>query len=159
MQSSRRFHRDVTAVMSDFPGFLRSDLLDPVPGAQADHVIVFSFASRADLDNWLDSEERRSMLDRIGPLIEGERTFNVVGGFAGWFGPNDAGGPVAWKQAVVVLVALFPTSVSLRYLQLQIVPDLPWVLGVFTLNVIAIVILNWFLMPLVTGWFGSWLRR
>ncbi len=42
----------------------------------------------------------------------GERTVNVVGGFAGWF---EAGGPAPvrrWKSAAVVLLGLIPVSLA-----------------------------------------------
>jgi hypothetical protein len=53
--------------MEHFDGFLRSDHLPPVPGVQDDHVVVFSFASKAALDRWLESDERRDLLTDLAP--------------------------------------------------------------------------------------------
>lgn len=154
----RRAHGEITAAMRHFQGFLHSELAEPVPGIQDDHVVVFAFDSRADLDRWLESDERRQALARIEPLIEGERTLNVVGGFAGWFSLDGDDAPPRWKQAVAVLLALYPTTLGLGILQRQVAPDVPWVTALFVSNVVGIAILTWLLMPLVTRWLARWLR-
>jgi antibiotic biosynthesis monooxygenase (ABM) superfamily enzyme len=111
-QAFNVLYEDVAGRMRSFPGFLGSDLLQPVDGVQEEHVIVASFASRPDLDRWLQSDSRAEWLDKATPVIQGERTINVVGGFGGWFPavPNRPRGPKRWKQAVAVLLALYPTS-------------------------------------------------
>jgi antibiotic biosynthesis monooxygenase (ABM) superfamily enzyme len=160
--AEEEFHRvqaRMLRAMEQFEGFLRSDLLPPVPGVQEDHVIVFSFASKAHLDRWLESDERRQLLTDLAPLIEGERTLNVVGGFAGWFPAPGLPQPVRWKQAVAVLLALFPTTLTLGFLQRWLVPDIPWTAALFVSNVLGVSVLTWLLMPLVTRWLGGWLRR
>jgi uncharacterized protein len=154
-----RVHARMVLAMERFEGFLRSDLIAPVPGVQDDHVIVFSFASKQHLDRWLDSDERRELLEQLAPLMEGERTLNVIGGFAGWFPAPGGSRPVRWKQAVAVLIALFPTTLTLNALQRWLAPDVPWVPALFVANVLGVAVLTWFLMPLVTRWLDSWLRR
>ena len=158
-EAFRRAHVEVTAVMRGFDGFLSCDLAEPIPGVQDDHVVVFAFESRADLDRWLGSSERREVLELIEPLIEGERTLNVVGGFAGWFDFDGTTQPPRWKQAVAVLVALFPTTLALGFLQRNLAPGVPWVPALFVSNVLGIAALTWLLMPLVTGWLSRWLSR
>lgn len=144
--------------LAGFPGYLRSEVFDPIPGVQDETVVVFSFDSRRHLDAWLASEERRSMLAEIEPFLEGERTVNVVGGFAGWFGGN---GPEVerWKQASVVLLALFPTSVVLTLVRMWLLPDVHWVVGVVFGNVLGVIALSWALMPFLTRLLDGWLRR
>jgi uncharacterized protein len=155
----RQAHARITYVMQSFPGFLRSDLVEPVPGVQDDHAVVFSFASKPDLDRWLESPERAQLVHELAPYIEGDRTLNVVGGFAGWFPSPGALPPERWKQAVVVLIALFPTSLSLAFLLRTYLPGVPWVLGVLISNVVGIAALTWVLMPWLTRILSGWLRR
>lgn len=154
----RSAHAEIVAVMRRFDGFLSCDLAEPVPGVQDDHVVIFSFDSREHLDRWLESEARREVLGLIEPLIEGDRTLNVVGGFAGWFSLG-GGDPPRWKQAVAVLIALYPTVLMLGYLQRTFLPELPWIPTLFVSNVVSIAILSWLLMPLVTRLLSTWLRR
>jgi uncharacterized protein len=155
----RDAHSRIVLTMSRFPGFLSCELAEPVPGVQDDHVIVFVFDSRQHLDRWLESDERRRVLELVEPLIEGERTLNVVGGFAGWFEIDGAPGPPRWKQGVAVLVALYPTTLLLGFLQRTFAADAPWVPALFVSNVVGIAILTWLLMPLVTRLLAPWLNR
>jgi antibiotic biosynthesis monooxygenase (ABM) superfamily enzyme len=155
----RALHEALLPELARFPGFLRSDLVEPVEGAQSDHVIVFAFDSKAHLDAWLGSERRARWLERITPLVEGERMMNVVGGFAGWFPLTARDQTPRWKQAAVVLVALFPTSLVLTLLRRAVAPDLPLVVGVLVTNVAGIAILTWMLMPALTRRLAAWLRR
>jgi len=154
-------HEDVVDRLRSFEGFLGSDLLHPVKGVQEEHVIVASFASRADLDRWLESESRREWLVRTNQLVEGDRTVNVVGGFGGWFParPGQPEGPKRWKQSIAVFIALFPTSLLITLVRVEVAPNMNVVLGVFIGNVLGILALTYVLMPRVTRWLGSWLTR
>lgn len=155
----RRAHAQITLVMREFDGFLSCELAEPVPGIQDDHVVVFAFDSRRNLDRWLESDERQEVLALIKPLIEGDRTLNVVGGFAGWFRMDSSREPRRWKQATAVLIALYPTTLLLGFLQRTFTPDAPWIPALFVSNVVGIAILTWILMPLATRLLSRWLQR
>lgn len=155
----REAEAHVAAAMSTFPGFVSVAHSEPVPGVQTEYVVSFTFASRADLDRWMDSESRRDVLRLVEPFLEGERTLNVVGGFGGWFVAEDQRAPRSWKQAIAVLVALYPTTFTLSLLQRWVAPDIQWMFGLFVSNVVGIAILTWILMPPLTRLLDSWLRR
>ena len=154
----RQRHREVVERLQTFDGFLHSDLYEPVEGVQDDTVVVFAFDTREHLDRWLGSDERRDVVGRLDELSEGARTVNVVGGFAGWFA--DLGTPAVkrWKQASVVLLALFPTSLALNVVRDLLLPDIGLVPGVLMLNVAGVAILTWLLMPVLTRLLAGWLR-
>ena len=154
-------HEDAVSRLREFDGFLGSDLLHPVEGVQDEYVIIASFASRADLDLWLESESRRAWLTKADQLVEGARTVNVVGGFGGWFPaqPDQPEGPKRWKQSIAVFIALFPTSLIITLVRLEVTPNMNVVLSVFVGNVLGILALTYVLMPRVTRWLGSWLTR
>ena len=159
-----RFDQDVRAALAGFDGYLGSRVYEPVPGVQDDTVIAFSFDSRAHLDAWLESPERAALLETIDPVLEGERVINVVddigASFGGWFGNEPDQPPVKrWKQATIILVALFPTSLSLSVLRGWLLPDLPLVASVLGSNIVGIALLTWLLMPYLTRLFDRWLRR
>jgi len=154
-------HDEALGLLLDFPGFLGSELLPPVEGVQDDHVIVASFASRSDLDRWLESDTRREWLGHIERLVEGDRTYNVVGGFGGWF-PAQAlqpQGPKRWKQAIAVFIALFPTVLLITLIRGAIAPNMNVVLAVFIGNVLGILALTYVLMPPLTHRLRHWLSR
>ena len=154
-------HHNAVDRLREFRGFLGSELLPPVEGVQDDLVIVASFASRADLDRWLESDSRREWLDLIGRLIDGERTLTVVGGFGGWFPvqPMHPEGPRRWKQAIAVFIALFPTVLIITLIRGAIAPNMNVVAAVFVGNVLGILMLTYVLMPPLTRLLGEWLSR
>ena len=152
---------DVATVLRTFDGFLASDVLTPVDGVQSDHVVVVAFGSRRQLDAWLEAPQRREWLERIEPLIEGDREMSVVGGFGGWFSGNKAhpAGPARWKQAVAVLLALYPTALSVGWVLRTVAPDLPFAVSMLIANIVGVAALTWLLMPLVTKALAPWLSR
>jgi antibiotic biosynthesis monooxygenase (ABM) superfamily enzyme len=89
----------------------------------------------------------------------GERTVNIVGGFAGWFAGG--GGPQVkpWKSAVAVLAALIPVSLLYTAVRLWLFPDLHPAVATVIGHVVGIVVLTWLLMPRVTRVLDTWLRR
>ena len=65
-----------------------------------------------------------------------------------------------WKQAAVVLLALYPTVLVLNELFGWLLPeDTPYLLAVLIGNIAGVAILSWILMPRLTGWLDRWLRR
>lgn len=153
----REAHQRLADELSRFPGFVRSELFPPVEGVQDETVLAFSFEDRAHLDAWLGSAEREERLAEIDPLLDGGRTVNVVGGFAGWFA-GQGRDVKRWKQAAVVLLALVPTSLVLTAVRLWLFPDAHWVVGVLFGNVVGVAALSWVLMPFLTNRLDAWLR-
>jgi antibiotic biosynthesis monooxygenase (ABM) superfamily enzyme len=151
---------DLLDVIETFDGYLRAQLFPPVDAVQSETVIVFSFSSREELDLWLDSEERKAGLARLEEHIEGERQVNVIGGFGGWF---SIGGPTrvkTWKQAAIVLLALYPTVLLLNEILGRLLPDsIPYLLDVLIGLVLGVAILSWLLMPRLTRFLDHWLRN
>ena len=153
----RVVHASIEAALNAAPGFLRSELFEAVPGVQERTVVVFAFDSRVHLDAWLDSDLRRQLVTRLEPLVEGERVLNVVGGYAGWF---SAARPVKrWKQAVTVLVGIFPLSLAITLVRARVAPDLPTALAVLLSSAIGVTLLTYVVMPQLTRLFARWLRR
>ena len=153
------FHGRLLQRLKTFPGFLHSEMFPAIEGVQDETVVALAFDTREHLDAWLDSDARRSLLAEIDPYIEGDRTMNVVGGFAGWFGEPGMAHVKTWKQAAIVLLGLFPTTLVLTALRQWLLPDIHWVVGVLIGNILGVMVLTWLLMPWLTRWFAGWLRR
>ncbi len=152
-------YENLVDVVSTFAGFIRCELFAAEPGVQDETIIVFSFEDRTRLDLWLGSPERQRALDRLQPLLASERTVNVIGGFAGWFG-GSADAPVrTWKQGALIMLALYPTALIIGFLRDLILPDLPTVVATFIGNAGGVIVLTWWLMPVLTRRFADWLRQ
>lgn len=155
----RARHDEAVAAAERMGGLVRAELLPAVPGVQPETVALFTFRTKDDLDAWLGSSERAASLDAIAPLTAGERTVNVVGGFAGWFGRHDTPGPRRWKQALVVLIGLVPLSIASTLAREVVAPGLPLLAGVVIGVLVNVAILTWLVMPRLTRALGSWLVR
>ena len=152
-------YENLVATVSQFPGFVRCELFEAVPGVQDETIVVFTFEARTDLDAWLESPERQDVLARIKPLFASDRTMNIVGGFAGWFG-NAPDRPVrTWKQAALILLALYPTALAIGALRDVVAPGLPGPIATLIGNAGGVIVLTWWLMPELTNRFSEWLRR
>lgn len=147
------------SVISRFDGFLRCELFPAVPGVQEETVIVFSFEDRHSLDGWLESDERKEALMRLEPLFEADRTINIVGGFAGWFGQTDGRPIPTWKQASLILLALYPTALVIGYIRAWLLPGVSTPVATLIGNAGGVLVLSWWLMPWLTNRFSDWLRR
>jgi uncharacterized protein len=155
----RALHAEMEAELARAPGFVSCEVLEPVHGVQDELAVVFTFEDRDRLERWLASPARRRVLRSMDAIVEGDRTINVVGGFAGWFSSHGGREPKRWKQAVVVFVAIAPTSLALTAAREQIAPGLALVPAVLVNSAIGVAILSWVLMPRLTRWLAPWLRR
>ena len=153
----RQIHDEIATVMKTTEGFLQSELFEAVHGLQTDTIVVFSFDSQANLNAWLHSTIRQSLVARFDPLVEGERRMNVVGGFAGWFS-NTVSRPVArWKQSIAVVVGLFPTSLAITLIRNRLAPGLSLVPAILIGNIIGSFAMSYLVMPHVTKALANWL--
>ncbi|MEU5544723.1 sulfur oxygenase reductase family protein [Streptomyces sioyaensis] len=144
------------------PGFMGSELFKPVQGVQEHWVVVFRFDSREHLDDWLESDVRSALLD------EGRKHFisydvrKVGSAFSGWFQFDHGKGgtaPPNWKQAMSVVLALYPTVMVLNLtvgIALQKLTIREYI-GLFLSNVLSVSALTWLLMPLVNKALAFWL--
>ncbi len=153
------FHQRVLDELQHFNGFIRREILDAVDGVQSETVVMLTFDTREHLITWVESPERREALLELDSLTVGELKTTIVGGFAGWF-PTSDHAPLTpkWKQATVVLIALYPTVILTSQLGQWLWPDLNTYAAIFVGNVISIAILTWLLMPVLTHKMRSWLN-
>jgi antibiotic biosynthesis monooxygenase (ABM) superfamily enzyme len=144
------------------PGFMGSEMFKPVPGIQDNWVVAFRFDTRAHLDEWLDSDQRRKL------LREGEASFQsydvqkVGSAFSGWFRFDEGaqqGAPPNWKQAMSVMLALYPIVMVLNLTAGAWLTHakVPGYLALFISNLLSVGILTWLAMPLVNRGLAFWL--
>jgi antibiotic biosynthesis monooxygenase (ABM) superfamily enzyme len=114
----------------------------PVEGVQERWVVAFRFDTREHLDDWLDSDVRAKL------LTEGQEYFlaydvrKIPSAFSGWFRFGEETGkniPPNWKQAMSVILALYPTAMVLNLTVGYALDDveLPGYIGPFIGNVLS----------------------
>ncbi|MFI9722750.1 antibiotic biosynthesis monooxygenase [Streptomyces sp. NPDC052396] len=144
------------------PGFMGSELFKPVAGVQERWVVAFRFDSREHLDEWLASDVRKALLEEGRNYFYSYDVRKVGSSFSGWFrfGEGAQGAaPPNWKQAMCVLLALYPTVMVLTLTEGAELTRLgvPGYLGLFIGNVLSVSALTWLLMPLVNRALAFWL--
>ncbi|MFI9271490.1 antibiotic biosynthesis monooxygenase [Kitasatospora sp. NPDC052896] len=158
-----RWQKKITGVQEGFPGFMGSELFSPVKGIQEHWVVVSRFDTREHLEEWLGSEVREKLLEEGRQYFSAYEVRKVGSAFSGWFHFGEKaseGAPPNWKQAMTVLLALYPTVMVLN-LTVGRVLDSQGVAGylaLFISNMLSVSILTWLLMPLVNRGLGSWLE-
>jgi hypothetical protein len=76
-------------IVSTFSGYVSAVVVPPVPPLQSDWVMVQRFQTIEELRAWLDSEARRSLLDKSASLLVDEGTTNVIQGSNTELSPQD----------------------------------------------------------------------
>lgn len=159
----RRWERKIAAVQEHAPGLQGYRFEEPVPGIQDDWLAIMRFDSEAHLQAWLDSPERKKLVEESTAFTEEYHTRVVRTGFDQWFqmGGSHGSPPVAWKMNMLVLAMLYPVVVLFGLLVQRPVLDhelhLPFFLALFIGNVASVLILSK-LVPWVSERFQWWLQ-
>ncbi|MEU0633287.1 antibiotic biosynthesis monooxygenase [Streptomyces sp. NPDC005989] len=144
------------------PGFMGSELFRPVKGIQDRWVVAFRFDTREHLEAWLASDARRRLVEEGRGHFDSYDVRKIGSAFGGWFrfgsGPQE-GVPPNWKQAMSVVLALYPTVMILELTAGDWFKHLgvPGYVALFLSNVLSVSILTWLLMPLVNRALAFWL--
>jgi antibiotic biosynthesis monooxygenase (ABM) superfamily enzyme len=106
-----KWEQKVAAAQSKAQGLQGYRFEPSVPGVQEDFVAILRFDCEANLRAWLESPERRELLDEAAPLTAEFHTRMAQSGFEQWFRdatPKGAPPPAAWKMNMIVLLTLYP---------------------------------------------------
>ena len=80
---------ELNKIVATFPGYISAVVIPPSPPAYSDWVMVQRFQTLEQLGAWLDSDERRSLLDKSASLLVDEGTTNVIEGSSTERSPQD----------------------------------------------------------------------
>ena len=105
-----QWEQKVAAAQSRAPGLQGYRFEPPVPGVQEDFVAILRFDTNANLQAWLESADRRVLLEEGAPLVAEFHTRMAQSGFEQWFRDVTPGAspPPAWKMNMIVLLMLYP---------------------------------------------------
>lgn len=158
-----RWEQRVAAAQSKAPGLQGYRFEPAVPGLQEDFVAILRFDSDVNLQAWLDSAERKALIEQAAPLTAEFHTRKVQSGFEQWFRdatPEGAPPPPAWKMNMIVLLTLYPTVflwgllIGTPFLAGILKLDFP--LALFIGNVVSVLITAR-LVPFAAKQLGWWL--
>jgi uncharacterized protein len=159
----RAWERRIAAAQARAPGFQGYRFEPPIPGVQEDWLTILRFDSEANLQAWLNSPERKKLVQEADSFTEEYHTRIVRTGFDQWFevrGSN-APSPPAWKQNMIVLMTLYPVvfSITALFEHPLLVQQfkMPHWAALFVDNVLSVLVLS-LLTPWASRQLNWWLK-
>jgi len=140
-------------------GFLGTESFDTLDSSHPEFVVVVRFDNRPNLDAWLGSKIRNTFMEEVLRYVDHYALRRIGTGFEGWFDTSENRSPPAsWRQAMVILTALFPVIMTLRQVLLPVFAVLPMPVAFLILLTIDLALLTYVVMPRFTRLMGFWLR-
>jgi len=159
----RAWERKIAAAQSKAPGLQGYRFEPPVPGVQEDFVAILRFDSEANMQAWLDSPERKKLIEEAAPLTEEFHTRMARTGFEQWF-RDESGAPSSasvWKMDMIVLLLLYPIvflwGVVVGTPLLANKLNMPFPIALFVGNIFSVGMTG-FMVPWVANRMGWWLN-
>lgn len=155
--------RRTISVAEQFEGHLGVNVMRGREAGLTRYTVVLRYSSAQRLQAWLESLQRKQLIDEVRPLlVEGDQT-EVSSAQEFWFTPAESESqPPRWKQACVSFLVILPLSLSVPLAWRPVFAKLPWLSSylasgmVITATIVLLVV--YVFMPLVTGWFAGWLQ-
>ncbi len=144
-----------------FSGFQGGQVLRPKAPHRLEYQVTLHFENRQAKEDWAGSEERRRWVDGMKELAD-TPVITTLTGLESWF-TLPAEGPTKtatrYKTAFLVWVAVFPTVLVFSALLSRLPFELPSVISVLVVTALAIPVVVYILVPMLTRVVGSWLYR
>jgi len=145
------------AAARGYPGFVAETLPTPLGQSENGELLyesALTFATLADFLGWMDSPERRGILnpaERGGYRYEGDGDWE---GYARWLGEAERGRVPVWKVNLLVLLVLYPTVMVVNLLERPLPLDRPAALLLG--NMASVAITGWLLVPWASRLYRGW---
>jgi len=143
------------------PGFKFSESFDTFGENDPIFVAIICFDSAKSHEDWLKSPIRLELLKEVHHYVVDTQIRRLGTGFEGWFGRtlgSQVTPPIKWRQALVILSALYPVISTLKHLLGPIFDVLPYSVAFLVLLTVDVAILTWIIMPQFTRVMGFWLN-
>lgn len=152
--------RALNEAAARFPGFVGARLYKPAGDNNVWSTLI-RFDSKPNMDRWLASKERAAGREALYRYVASHHASVVPTGFGSWFAVNAADHveAPAWKQAMIVLAALFPLVMVLNLTVGNLLTQrhVAFPINVFVGNALGTVALTWALMPVAARLMDWWL--
>lgn len=147
---------------ASYPGHQGANILRPTKG-NTNYVIVVNFANIESAKKWIESEDRKKLVDEIKEYLVTGDTTEVRSGIDFWFTPDAEKKPPGWKQWLVTTAVIAPLTMIVPPLLdplFRLAPPLRTYGVSHTLIASMIVALVTFLiMPRIMPILHSWLYK
>ena len=151
----------ISEAEAKLPGFLGREDIPPLANGQDTWTHVIRFASPADQAAWFESDAYRAFIEEVRALCVEVHRSNPIRGFGSWFTPpeqSEQGVVPAWKQTLVVVLALYPSIYLISWAFTSHVAW-PFAAKLLASNIIAVSVVSWITLPFVRRCVGWWMPR
>ena len=117
---------EISSISRSADGLVDWQIIRPIAGLTATYTVILRFATRAQLQNWMNSPVRARLIDKVRPLLANDDEFFVRSGLDFWFTPEGAKAkvPARWKQFLVTWSAIYPLSLRISLAVTPLLHDL-----------------------------------
>ena len=156
---------EISPICRASKGFLDLQIVRPISGLTSTYTVVIRFETRDHLEGWMNSLERKRLIEKARPLLVKDDDFYISSGLDFWFIPEGAEAkvPIRWKQALVTWSAIYPLVLGMPLLVLPLLRQvgLPANRYVDTLIVTGtlVALMVYVVMPRYTRLIQRWLFR
>jgi antibiotic biosynthesis monooxygenase (ABM) superfamily enzyme len=156
-------HR-ISEVAMKFPGHQGVHVLKPSGKTGGEYVLIVGFSSYAHQKTWEESQQRQQFIDELEEkeLIEGCTKIKKVSGLEFWFTlpevPTHAA-PNRHKMALVLIVVVFSLLFAINLIFGQWLTALPLALKLAVMVTGQVLLMTYFVMPVITRLLKGWLYR
>ncbi|MBD2190138.1 hypothetical protein [Pseudanabaena mucicola] len=163
----RQWHQSLVRSIQKAEGYIQIDMPSPLEckNGVLKWYSVMHFDSPTHLNNWLASSDRKEMMKTGQQFFETYRFKSFTTGLEGWFSHQSGAemtslGPSAWKQALIVVLGLYPIVFlqSKLFESLGIMQSWSFANSMLVNLLITTIILTWFVIPQITRPLEFWLR-
>ena len=154
---------EMNQVVSGFAGYMGTDLIRPRNHAHPEYVIVVRFDTYEHLKAFVESPPREEWLKKSEEMTVGKMHVQEALGLTPWFVLPDASLPLVapprYKMAVLTILGLYPTMLVVSTLVSALLQEWPRPVLSLVNMLILVPLLTYYIMPLITRVFRSWLYQ
>jgi antibiotic biosynthesis monooxygenase (ABM) superfamily enzyme len=158
-----KWHDEIAPLCKASPGNLDWHIVRPIPGLSETYTIIIRFDSNKHLKDWMESQTRVRMIEKVQPLLVTGDDFFVSSGLDFWFTPAGAKAkvPVRWKQYLVTWSAIFPLVLGVPLVVTPVLQQLGVpnnsLITTFVMTGIVVSLMVYVIMPRYTKLIERWL--
>ncbi|MDY0150294.1 MAG: antibiotic biosynthesis monooxygenase [Kiritimatiellia bacterium] len=156
---------EIGSLCKTYPGHLDVQIISPIDGLTGTYTVIIRFDTCEHLKNWMYSEDRKRLIDKVEPFLATDDDFFISSGLDFWFLPDGARAkvPVRWKQVLITWSAIYPLVLGIPLIMTAIfryagLPEVPLVDTLISTGLIAI-LMAYFVMPRYTKLVKRWLFK
>ena len=117
---------EIGPICRNAPGNIDWQIIRPIPNLTYDYTVITRFDTISNLENWMNSPERKRLIQKAMPLFAKNDTYFIKSGLDFLFVPGicKSQPPVRWKQYLVTWSAIFPLSIIIPVIVLPLLRNL-----------------------------------